>query len=449
MNEDVYTTTEKTTVGLPVAITLVMGSIVGSGIFGMPSAMAKYGPLSLVAFAIVTFGAICLAWTFSILSKRHTRSGGEYIFAQEAFGNFAGFLTAWCAWISSWVASAAVVSALVGYVEVFVNKNHSHLGSIVIGLLALWLPALIVLSGIQNMSKAQVLFSVLKYAPILILAIFGIFNMKFANFGSFNPSGEGTFEALMGASSICIYSYLGVEAVSAAAGRVRDPKKNVPKATMWGILFTAALYFLAIVGVMGTVPHNQLVKSTSPFADSANNIFGGQWAGEFIAVVAVLSCFGLLVGWTLVTAEVPAAAAMDKVFPQSFARMNSKNIPAFGVIISTVLASILLVFSYTQFQQVFLTMVLFAVVCTVLPYIFTACAQLYWYVKQAANGTKGPGYGKNLTIVCIAILFAFWAVIGAGEEAVYFGAICMLVGIPIYAYMHKNIRDDETIQDQR
>ncbi|MFT4246304.1 MAG: amino acid permease [Micrococcaceae bacterium] len=428
------------TVGLPVATTLVMGSIIGSGVFSLPSAMAAYGPLSLIAFTVVSVGAFCLAGTFSLLSKKNKRSGGEYVFAQEAFGDFAGFLVAWCVWIASWVATAAVTVAMVGYVETFINKDHNPIGSILIGLVGIWVPAIITLTGIKNMGNIQFAFTVIKYIPILLVGVLGLFHMKAANFGAFNPSGEPAPEAMLLAAAICIYSYLGVESISAITARVRNPKKNVPKATMYGIGLTALLYLVTLVGVMGTVPHDKLVKSTAPFVDSTNAIFGGTWSGNAVAVIAIFSCFGLLVGWILITAEVPAEAASNGLFPKVFANLNKKNVPTTGVVISTIFPSLLLVFAYTEFAQVFQTMVALAVTVTVLPYIFTASAQLYWLFVEAKKGNKHSGWGKNMGIVVGALIFAFSGLMGSGQQAVYLGAIMAFLGVPIYAYMQRNVK---------
>ncbi|MFT4185799.1 MAG: amino acid permease [Micrococcaceae bacterium] len=428
----------KKDLGLPVATTLVMGSIIGAGIFTLPSTMAKYGPLSIISFTLVSTGAFCLSWTFSLLSKNNKRSGGVYVFAQEAFGDFAGFLVAWCFWIGAWASSAAVTSAMVGYAETFVNKSHNPLGSIIIALLGIWIPAIIVINGIKNMAKVQFFITVLKYIPILLVGFLGLFNMKLANFGTLNPSGVSTVEALSAAAAVCIFSYLGIEAVSAVSARVEDPKKNVPKATMLGIILSALVYIAVLLGVMGTVPHDKLVKSTAPFVDSTNAIFGGTWSGNIVALIAMFSCFGMLVGWILVTAEIPAEAANDGLFPKSFANFNKKNVPVIGIVISTVFPSLLLIFSYTKFEQVFETIVVLSVTTAVIPYLFTASAQLYWLFIEAKKGNKQPGFTKNIVTVVGALIFVFFGLLGSGQQAVYLGSIMAFLGVPLYAYTRRN-----------
>ena len=105
--------------GVGTASALVAGSVIGTGVFALPSALAVFGPISLVAFVLVTIGAVALALAFSGLAARLPGGGGPYVYARDAFGEFAGFLIAWSYWITAWAGNAAIVVAWVGYVEVF------------------------------------------------------------------------------------------------------------------------------------------------------------------------------------------------------------------------------------------------------------------------------------------------------------------------------------------
>src|SRR5919112_4192791 len=127
--------------GLPTASALVVGSVVGTGVFALPASLAVFGPISLVAFALVTVGALALSLTYRSLAARLPSSGGPYVYAREAFGDFAGFLNAWSYWITAWAGNAAIVVAWVGYVEVFVNTTHDRGWSVIIAVVGLWAPA--------------------------------------------------------------------------------------------------------------------------------------------------------------------------------------------------------------------------------------------------------------------------------------------------------------------
>ena len=420
--------------GLGTASALVVGSVIGAGVFALPSALAVFGPISLVAFVLVTVGAIALALTFRGLAARLPGAGGPYVYARDAFGEFAGFLIAWSYWITAWAGNAAIVVAWVGYVEVFVNTGHQVGWSIVIALTGLSLPALVNLVGLRSFAAFQVVTTVLKFIPLIFMATVGLLFIRTANFGEFNASGTSWFGAISAAGAIALFSYLGIETASVAAARVRDPRRNVGRATVLGTLACAAVYLLGTLTVFGTVPHDDLVGSTAPFTDSANAIFGGQWAGNTVAVAAVVSGFGALVGWTLIVAEMPRAAARDGLFPARFARHNRAGVPAFGIVVSTLLAAGLTVVSYTSFEQVFITVVLLSVLTSVVPYLLSAAAQLFWL---STDGKRLPvtHLARDVFVSTAALVFGFWALAGSGYPAVYYGMFSLLLGVPVYVWV--------------
>jgi APA family basic amino acid/polyamine antiporter len=421
------------TFGLPTATALVVGSVIGTGVFGLPAALAAYGPISLVAFGLVTLGALALALTFGALSKRVPGSGGPYVYARDAFGDFGGFLNAWSYWITAWAGNAAIVVALVGYVEVFANTSHTKTWSIAIALAGLWIPALINLSGIRSFALTQNVATVLKLIPLVFMATIGLFFISSDNFGSFNSSGTSAGSAISAAAAIALFAYLGIETASVAAGRVRNPGRNVGRATVLGTLGCAVVYILGTITVFGTVSNAALRASTAPFSDSADAIFGGQWAGQVVAIAAIVSGLGCLVGWTLITAEMPMAAAQDRLFPARFGRLH-RGIPAFGIITSTGLASALALVGYSQFDKVFTTLVLLSVFTAVVPYLFSAAAQLYWLLARGP-ATHWPRLGRDCGVSAVALVFCFWSLAGSGYQAVYYGVFCLLLGIPMYVWL--------------
>jgi APA family basic amino acid/polyamine antiporter len=403
--------------GLPTASALVVGSVIGTGVFALPSALAAYGPISLVAFGLVTIGSIALALTFRALTGRTLTSGGPYIYARTAFGDFA----AWSDWITAWAGNAAIAVAWVGYVEVFWNSDHDKGWSIAIALTGLWVPALVNLLGLRSIAWFQLVTTVVKFVPLLFVATIGLLFVKSANFGEFNASGGSSLSAISAAAAIALFSYLGIETASVAAGRVRNPERNVGRATVLGTLACAFVYILGTIAVFGTVAHGDLVASSAPFTDSANAIFGGRWAGNTVAVTAIVSGIGALVGWTLIVSEMPQAAARDKL------------------VVSTLLASALTVVSYTSFDQVFTTIVLLSVLTSVIPYLFSAAAQLWWLVTSRSV-LRPAAFARDVTIAGVALLFSFWTLAGSGYQAVYYGTFCVFLGVPVYVWMKSQQR---------
>src|SRR6188472_4087884 len=135
------------TLGLPQSTSLVMGSIIGVGIFSLPYSLASYGPISLVAMGLATVGAVALALMFAVMSRRLPADGGPYAYAPSAFGNGLGFSNAWSYWITAWAGNAAIAVGWVLYVEEFVNTGHAKAGSVILVLIGLWIPAAVNLSG--------------------------------------------------------------------------------------------------------------------------------------------------------------------------------------------------------------------------------------------------------------------------------------------------------------
>src|ERR1051326_5228297 len=161
--------------GLTAAIALIIGSIIGVGIFNLPASLASYGPITLVSMALTTVGALALAVLFGSLSKRLPAAGGPYAYARVAFGNKLGFANAWSYWITAWAGNATIAVGWVLYVEEFVNTGHTKGGSIILVLIGLWIPAAVNLSGVKNMGSVQVITTVIKFIAVGFMATFGLF----------------------------------------------------------------------------------------------------------------------------------------------------------------------------------------------------------------------------------------------------------------------------------
>lgn len=301
--------------GLPVATALVMGNIIGGGIFLLPASIAPYGTISLVAFGVLTVGAIALALVFGRLAERDPRTGGPYVYAREAFGDFAGFLAAWAYWITTWVSNAALAVAAVGYLDVLIPVGEHRWTACLAALVIQWLPALANYAGTRYVGAVQVVSTVLKLVPLLLVAVGGLFFFDSDNLGPFQASGESAMGAVSAAAAILLFSYLGVESAAVSAGEVRDARRTVGRATVIGTAGAAVVYLLGTLAVFGTVAHGRLVESGAPFSDAVNGMFGGAWGGWAVALAALVSMTGCLNGWTLLSAQTSYAAAKDGLFP--------------------------------------------------------------------------------------------------------------------------------------
>src|SRR5246127_5851633 len=168
--------------GLAAAMALIVGSIIGVGIFTLPTSLAAYAPITLFSMALTTVGALALALLFASLSRRLPADGGPYAYSRVAFGNGLGFANAWSYWITAWAGNAAIAVGWVLYVEHFINTGHNKLITVLLVLVGLWIPAVINLSGVKNMGSVQVVTTIVKFVALAFVSIVGLFFIKSANF---------------------------------------------------------------------------------------------------------------------------------------------------------------------------------------------------------------------------------------------------------------------------
>ena len=233
-----------------------------------------------------------------------------------------------------------------------------------------------------------------------------------ANFATWNVSGKSTVAAIGGAMALCLFSYIGVESASVAAGQVREPKRNIPRATILGTLAAALVYLLSLVTVLGTVPNAELASSTAPFATAATDMTGASWVGALVAIVVVISGFGALNGWTMLSAEMPRAAARDGLFPSAFERMSRRGVPAVGIIISGVLATILVLLSHIGATgvAVFNTLILMIGIAAAIPYGFSALAQIKWRIADRRTIARSR-LARDLITAAVSLIFSMLFVV--------------------------------------
>jgi APA family basic amino acid/polyamine antiporter len=451
--------------GLPQATALIVGSIIGVGIFNLPGSLAAYGPITLFSMVLVTVGALALALLFASLSKRLPADGGPYAYSRAAFGNEVGFLNAWSYWITAWAGNAAIVTGWVLYVEYLLTKGGENSplekwALILVALIGLWVPALVNLNGVSNMASVQVVTTVLKFAALAVVSVVGLFFISTANFTPWNVSGGSNIAAIGTGLSLGVFSYLGVECAAVAAGKVRDPDRNVPRASVWGTLACAVVYLLSLFVVFGVVPTSELQDSNAPFATAVNTMFGGSWAGYVMAVAVVISGFGALNGWTMICAEMPLAAAKDGLFPQQFAHISRRGVPAFGIIASTVLASAFTVVSYlgSAGYTVFNTLVFMSGITAAIPYGFSALAQIKWRVQDNRK-VHTPRFLRDVVIAVIAVVFSvlfIWYSRNTGESEAWkvwlpfiFCGAAFALGVPVYLAQRSHLTDPDPVPEYR
>lgn len=432
-------TTQK--IGLITATSLVVGNMIGSGIFVLPAALAKYGSIGLLGWVFTAAGALVLAKIFSNLSKIIVnRSGGPYAFAKEGFGDFIGFLVAWGYWISCWVVNAGIAVAIISALTIFfpVLETNATL-AVLLGLAFIWLFTWINLKGVKTSGRIQVITTIFKLLPLVLIILLGFFFFSIDNFPAFNISGEGDWQAFSAVAALTLFAFLGIEVATIPAENVENPEKFVPRATMLGTTIVTIVYILGTVVLFGILPIDELISSPAPFAE-AGKIIGGEFGGYFVAAGAAISAIGALNGWILIAGQLPMATARDKMFPRVFKKQNKNEAPYLGLIIGSVLSSIVMLMNFTeglvdQFEFIALLTTLTALV----PYLFVAAA----YVIITVN--RGVFKDNRFRIVLLSVLgfvYSFWAIYGSGSDTVFYGFLLLLAGIPFYIMMKYNQSKD-------
>jgi APA family basic amino acid/polyamine antiporter len=415
--------------GLWMATALVVGSMIGSGVFMLPASLAPYGAASLVGWGITLCGALLLAATFARLAVRWPCTGGPYAYAREAFGDAAGFGIAWSYWISIWSGLAAISVGFAGSVgAIFPALTATPARGAACALAALWACAAVNVAGLREAGRMQLVVTALKLLPLLLFGLLALWFVDAHAYRPFNP-GPATLPQVAQATVILtMWAFAGLEAATVPAAAIRDPKRTIPRATLLGTLLAGGATSLACPVGIGRVPMHVLAASPAPMAEAAGRLWGPA-AALAIAALAAVSTFGAVNGWVLVCAQVSYAAANDGLFPRRFARLDRNGTPAFGVIAGAALASALVIANYSRsLVQLFTFILLLATSAILLPYAASSAAWL----------RRGGREGRIVAL--LALLYSAYALLGAGAEALAWGGVLLLAGVPVYFWLRRGRR---------
>jgi len=428
----------KKKLNLAMLTSLVAGNMIGSGVFLLPSTLARLGSLSLLSWLFTAAGSFILALIFSRMSLLIPKTGGPYAYVQHGFGNFMGFQTAYSYWIAIWAGNAAIALAGVSYLSVFFPSLTNAYLACIISIIFIWLFTFVNLRGVQNAGFMQLVTTILKMIPLLSIALLGWFYFNphlLSTSLNVTPNHISNYDLLTQAATLTLWAFIGLESATVPADNVENPKRNIPLATLLGTLIATVVYVAGSTAIMGMIPNGELQNSLSPFADAAQIIFG-SWGKWLIAVGAIISCLGCLNGWILLQGQIPMAAAKDGLFPKVFEKLNSKGVPAFGLIITSLLISILLFLTISpnlvaQFQIIILT----ATLANLIPYLYTPVVEIMIMKKK-----KKWQYTVLITAI-LGILYSFWAILGAGQEILMCGAVLVFSSVPLYMFTKRSSSD--------
>lgn len=426
-------------IGLITTTSLVIGNMIGAGIFVLPAALAKYGSISLLGWIFTAIGSLILAKIFSNFSKIIvSKSGGPYTYTRAGFGDFIGFLVAWGYWISCWVGNAAITVAIISALSFFFPVLETNpIYAITLGLSFIWMLTWINSRGVKESGRIQVITTVLKLLPLVMVTIVGVFFFRLDNFPAFNLTDGSDFATFPVVAVITLYAFLGIESATIPAESVENPEVTVPRATMLGTIITTVVYILGTVVLFGVLPSDILKESPAPFAE-AGKIIGGEYAGYFVAAGAAIAAIGALNGWILITSQIPMATAKDNLFPKIFKRENKNGAPIFGLIIGSILTSIVMLMNFTNgLVDQFEFIVLLSTLTALVPYLFVAAAYVLVIIDRKLHANN---YIKTFILGGLGFAYSLWAIYGSGQDTVFYGFFLLFMGIPFYILMQWNKR---------
>ncbi|RWE60523.1 basic amino acid/polyamine antiporter [Mesorhizobium sp.] len=421
------TSTAATKLRLGSLTALVIGSMVGSGVFSLPQNMAAgAGPLAiLIGWAITAVGMLALVFVYqSLATRKPALDAGPYAYAKAGFGPFIGFNSAWGYWISAWVGNVSyaviVFSALSYFFPAFGDGNtwQAVLGASIL----LWLIHALVLAGIRQATIVNVIVTVAKIAPIVLFV--GVVGVAFKldvwslDFNGLGNADLGSITAQVKSTMmVTLWVFIGIEGASVFSGRA-ERRKDIAVATVLGFFTCLALYALVSLLSLGILSQPELAALKNP-----------SMAGVLEAVV------GAFLSWTLLAAEIPHVAAKDGTMPKFFGRESERGVPSTSLLITNLLVQAFLVvtlFAQSTYQALFYI----ASAAILVPYIFSGA----YAAKLALTGERyesGEQRAGPLFAGLLATVYGLWLVYAAGPAYLFMCAILYAPGIIFYVWARR------------
>ena len=418
-------------VGFWMATALVVGNAIGSGIFLLPPALAPFGADNLPGWLLTAAGAISLGLVFAALSRLAPGAGGPYAYTRAAFGDLAGFTVAWAYWVSIWVGNAAIGTSAVGYLGEFVPwMVATPLNTALATVGFVWALTLVNCAGIRAAGWVQAVTTVIKLLPLF--AAIGLLVSNASSLGVIaGARAHFTIDGTASVATLALWAMLGLESATIPADKVKGSAATVQRATIAGTVATVVLSAAGCAAVLLLVPAPQLAGSHAPFATLMGTAWGPGAAGV-VSLCAATSALGALNGWILLQGELPRAMAADGLFLRSFGWTTARGTPVPGLVATSGLVTALVLLNvHRTLVGVFTFFVLLATTASLAAYLASSLALVRLRTREGPVGRRS---GRALGILgCAGAIYAIGALAGAGREAVLWGAVLLLAGVPVYA----------------
>ena len=415
---------------------LIVGNTIGMGIFMMPASLSPYGLNAVPAWLITVVGCVLLALVFSGLARAFPQDDGPYNYTQRAFGSGVSFYVLWCYWVSTWITNATIAIGVVGYLAILVPGIQSYSWvSPLMALFLLWLFVLINCWGIRAAAWVQMVTTVLKLMPQAGIILLGLWQLFWhpSVYVAHVPPNPLSFHEIQGAASTALFAMLGIECAMMPAGKVIDPARTIPRATIVGTVLTALIYICISIVPMLLIPQSELSASNAPFADLFGRYVGAEY-GRWLALFVVISGLGALNGWTLVLGELTQALAAHGDFPKVLGKVNSRAAPVYALVLTGIAASVTLALNYSPSMADVFTFLIQLVTAAVLP-LYVACSLAVLVLWK--RGTLGVSGSRQLTWLIgslLAAVYCIWVFVSVGAKPLYWAVGLAAAGIPFHVW---------------
>lgn len=426
---------------------LVIGSMVGSGVFSLPQNMAAgAGPLAIIiGWGVTAVGMLALVFVYQSLSTRKPAlDAGPYAYAKAGFGPFVGFNSAWGYWISAWVGNVSyaviVFSALSYFFPSFGDGNtwQAVLGASVL----LWAIHFLIMAGVRQAAIVNLIVTVAKIAPIVLFAgivavafKIDVWSLDFTGLG--NASLGSVMDQVKNTMLVTLWVFIGIEGASVFSARA-ERRKDIATATVLGFLTCLALYALVSLLSLGILSQPELAALKNPSMAGVLEAVVGPWGAIVINLALVVSVLGAFLAWTLLAAEIPHAAGRDGTMPKFFGHENARGVPSTSLLITNLLVQAFLVitlFAQSTYQALFYI----ASAAILVPYIFSGA----YAAKLAITGESyGAGENRNgpMLIGLLATIYGLWLVYAAGLSYLFMCAVLYAPGVIFYIWARRENR---------
>ncbi|MFT4054468.1 MAG: amino acid permease [Novosphingobium sp.] len=408
--------------GLLAAMALVMGNMIGSGVFLLPASLAPLGWNAIAGWIVTTAGVLVLAYVLTRLTGALPHAGSPAGFVSVAFGQTTGFFVSWIYLVSVWTAVATIAVAAISYLSNMAPAlSTAAFTPALAAIVLLWIVAFVNLRGMRAAGGFQIVTVIIKIMPLVMVIIIAV-SLFLRGSAQVMPVDAVpiTPSAINAAATLSLWALLGFESASVVVAQVRDPQANISRATLWGTGLTGLLYLVVCSSIAMLLPMSIAATSPAPFATFVGRYWNGT-AAALVTLFAVVSCVGALNGWTLLEAELSRDMAARRLLPRWLAAIDDGGTPRRALLVSTAITTLFVIMNgLRSMRSLFEYLLLLSTSATL--WLYLACALAAWKLQVCRP------------FALVGALYSLWALWGAGIAASGMSFILMASGLPIWLW---------------